>query len=358
MRRDLALMRTNVTRLIRRARARLGYRRGTWRHAFGGIRPLKTGLVLIYHRVNRLPKAGFCPLRDLSVRTDDFDKHLAFLKAHFAVISLNDLVSCLRHSGLLPVNFVVLTFDDGYEDNYTDAFPLLLKHGTPATMFITVGLIEEREPLWNDWLELVLLQAKEPYLLRETDGAGVRLPLRTRGEKWYAFEWLSERLLRLTPSARIKMLNEVGRSLGGSSFPPTGSNQRLLSWGQMREMQESGIVEIGSHSMRHALMVGLDRNLLEEEIGASRRGIMRHLGNDCFHFAYPNGRLCDFDETAVERLRAHGYVSACTAEPGLLTGTTDLFRIPRIDTVGMSVEGLAMRLAAVIEAHRPEPIAN
>jgi len=110
--------------------------------------------------------------------------------------------------------------------------------------------------------------------------------------------------------------------------------------------------------MRHALMVGLDRNLLEEEIGASRRGIMRHLGNDCFHFAYPNGRLCDFDETAVERLRAHGYVSACTAEPGLLTGTTDLFRIPRIDTVGMSVEGLAMRLAAVIEAHRPEPIAN
>ena len=238
MRRDLALMRTNVTRLIRRARARLGYRRGTWRRAFGRIRSLRTGFVLIYHRVNRLPKAGFCPLRDLSVRTDDFDKHLAFLKAHFAVISLNDLVSCLRQNGLLPVNFAVLTFDDGYEDNYTDAFPLLLKHGTPATMFITVGLIEGREPLWNDWLELVLLQATEPYLLRETDGAGVRLPLRTRGEKWYAFEWLSERLLRLTPSARIKMLNEVGRSLGGSSFPPTGSNQRLLSWGQMRKMQE------------------------------------------------------------------------------------------------------------------------
>jgi peptidoglycan/xylan/chitin deacetylase (PgdA/CDA1 family) len=257
----------------------------------------------------------------------------------------------------LPVNFAVLTFDDGYEDNYTDAFPLLVKHGTPATVFITVGLIEEREPLWNDWLELVLLQAERSYLLRG-DGAGVRLPLRTTGEKWYAFEWLSERLLRLTPSGRIKMLVEVGWSLGIPSSPPAGSNRRLLSWVQMREMQESGIVDIGSHSLRHALMVGLDRDLLEEEIGESRRRIMRHLGNDCFHFAYPNGRLCDFDETAVERLRTHGYISACTGEAGLLTRKTDLFRIPRIDAVGMSVEGLAMRLAAVIERYLPEPVAN
>lgn len=358
MRRDLALIRTNATRVIARARARLGYRRGTWQRAFDRARSLGAGFVLTYHRVNRLPKAGFCPLRDLSVCTDDFDKHLAFLNAHFAVISLNDLVECLRHNRLLPVNVAVLTFDDGYEDNYTDAFPLLVKHGTPATVFITVGLIEGREPLWNDWLELVLLQAEQPYLLRGTDGSVVRLPLRTRGEKWYAFEWLSERLLRLTPSARIKMLNEVGQSLGVPSFPPAGSNRRLLSWVQMREMQESGLVDIGSHSMRHPLMVGLDCDLLEEEIGASRRRIMRHLANDCFHFAYPNGRLCDFDDTAVERLRTNGYLSACTGEPGLLTSTTDLFRIPRIDTVGMSVEGLAMRLAAVIERHLPEPLAN
>src|SRR5947208_1379287 len=186
MRRDLALMRTNVTRLIRRARARLGYRRGTWRRAFGRIRSLRTGFVLIYHRVNRLPKAGFCPLRDLSVRTDDFDKHLAFLKAHFAVISLNDLVSCLRQNGLLPVNFAVLTFDDGYEDNYTDAFPLLLKHGTPATMFITDGLIEVRGPPWDDWLELGLLERQEPYLPREPHRAGAGLGTSTRGDQCYA----------------------------------------------------------------------------------------------------------------------------------------------------------------------------
>jgi peptidoglycan/xylan/chitin deacetylase (PgdA/CDA1 family) len=312
---------------------------------------------LLYHRVNRSPKARFSPLRDLSVRTDDFDKHLAFLKAHFAVISLSELVECLRHNKILPANFAVLTFDDGYEDNYTDAFPLLVKHGVPATLFITAGLIEGLEPLWNDWLELVLLQAERPYLLLG-DGAGIRLPLRTTGEKWYAFEWLSECLLPLTPSARVKMLQEVGWSLGVPSTPPTGSNRRLLSWVQMREMQGSGIVDIGSHSMRHALMVGLDPALLEEEIGASRRLIMRRLGNDCLHFAYPNGRLCDFDETAVGRLRTDGYLSACTGEPGLLTRKTDLYRIPRIDTVGMSVEGLAMRLAAVIERYLPEATAK
>src|SRR5947209_17028533 len=64
--------------------------------------------------------------------------------------------------------------------------------------------------------------------------------------------------------------------------------------------------EIGSHSMRHALMVGLDRNLLEEEIGASRRGIMRHLGNDCFHFAYPNGRL---DRKSTRLNSSHANIS-------------------------------------------------
>src|SRR6185436_1271108 len=227
LRRNLALARTNLQQELAQRRAHARFRQGDWRFLLEKASNYCVGIVLSYHRVNRFPKEEFCPTRGLAVHTDDFEAHLAFLKQHFSIIPLTQLMECLRSGVTLPENFVVLSFDDGYEDNYTDAFPLLEKYQAPATIFVTVGLVGRSDLLWHDWLE-VLLGRTERTAVSWPGEPVLRLPLRSVGERWYAYEWMSQRLARLPADQRADVLLNLGRALGEASAPETDPQRRLL----------------------------------------------------------------------------------------------------------------------------------
>lgn len=94
-------------------------------------------VILLYHSVS---ENGDLP----TVRPDDFNRQLNYLKINkFNVIKLTDLFEYLANRRLLPPKTVCLTFDDGYEDNYSSVFPILKKHNFPATIFISTALIDK-----------------------------------------------------------------------------------------------------------------------------------------------------------------------------------------------------------------------
>jgi len=94
--------------------------------------------VLMYHKVSR----GFRP--ELSVRTESFRRQQKFLAEHFDVISLDQLEACLRAQTLLPANAVLLTFDDGYRNNLSEAYPILKEFGHRAVIFIPTDYVGGR----------------------------------------------------------------------------------------------------------------------------------------------------------------------------------------------------------------------
>lgn len=93
--------------------------------------------VLCYHSVNSKYNLECDPITPLL-----FEKHLAFLKEHYNVISLRAFVKALLRGQSAPRKSVVITFDDGYRDNFEVAFPLLVKYGLHATMFVPTGFID------------------------------------------------------------------------------------------------------------------------------------------------------------------------------------------------------------------------
>src|SRR5262245_45583277 len=103
-------------------------------------------LGLNYHRIGEAGRSVYD--RGLwSATADDFDAQVGWLKSHFDIIRPDDLPAALaarrgRH--------VLITFDDGYRDNYADAFPVLKRHGVPATFFITTGFIDDARLSWWD----------------------------------------------------------------------------------------------------------------------------------------------------------------------------------------------------------------
>lgn len=114
--------------------------------------------VLCYHSVNDVPNDECDPL---PVRL--FEEHLLHLKSNYDVISVDELVHGLYGGGPLPKRPVAITFDDGYVDNYTLAFPLLLKHRLPATVYLATSFISGKVQLIraSGWEPMTWEQARE-----------------------------------------------------------------------------------------------------------------------------------------------------------------------------------------------------
>jgi len=113
--------------------------------------------IVVYHQVAPCGDSGNL----LNVTVDHFDEQLSFLMKHkYNVISLDELVSSTKSRKPLPHNSVVLTFDDGTEDNYQYAFAILKKYGFPATIFIIPSKVGKKGYLtWDQ--------------IREMDKAGI-----------------------------------------------------------------------------------------------------------------------------------------------------------------------------------------
>lgn len=350
MKKDLVVMRTGARRAFAEARAKRAYRRKQWAPTFARAEGRRIGLVLLYHRVNRLPKTGFCPTRDLSVHPDQFDAQIRFVKEQFDVIPLRQLVEILRVGRDLPArNVAALTFDDGYEDNLTEALPVLKRHGLPATIFVPPGIMDSAEFLWHDWLEMLLARAGRKRLLVENDLLDYEAPIRTRGEKWHAYEILAEKLLIMPVRLRAQALNEIGQLLGIPSFPRRDRDHQLLTWEQLRQMRRSGLMEVGNHSMNHMIVSALKGPELAYEIGEAHRRLMEEMKETVDLFAYPNGRACDIGGAAAALVKDLGYRAAFSTVPGVVTADTDPFLIPRVDMAGLGPEGVVMKIASVLE---------
>jgi len=107
--------------------------------------------VLAYHRVSPLPGPDY-PFLDgtVSATPEDFEEQLRFVKKRFNVINFGTLSEIQMSGKEMPDNSLIITFDDGYADNYEIAYGLLRKYGLTATVFVSTSFVDSGQPLWFD----------------------------------------------------------------------------------------------------------------------------------------------------------------------------------------------------------------
>ncbi|MER3401486.1 MAG: hypothetical protein C4313_10280 [Thermoflexus sp.] len=126
--------------------------------------------ILMYHYISEPPPGADRFRLDLSVRPSQFEAHLQHLRAAgYATVSLSDLIAHLTQGQPLPPRPVVLTFDDGYRDAYTEAFPRLLRYGFRGTFFVLTGRADAGDPRYLSWAQI-----------REMSAAGMDMQLHGR----------------------------------------------------------------------------------------------------------------------------------------------------------------------------------
>jgi peptidoglycan/xylan/chitin deacetylase (PgdA/CDA1 family) len=234
-------------------------------------------LILYGHRVSD-DDEGYLQ----GLKPEWLEQQLAYLTRHYEVIPLRTLVECFEQKRPVPQRSVVLTFDDGFRDNLTNAFPILQKYGVPATIFVVTGSLTHGDLPWSQRLG---------YIFQHTTEATLRQPLVAEGE------WdLSTPEARVAAYSKAKQpIREMGREARDRTIAKIAAElrvepprDRMLTWGHARELQAAGF-EIGAHTYSHPLLAKIPLEEARWEMASSMQDLKDRLGVGRPAFCFPAG---------------------------------------------------------------------
>lgn len=281
--------------------------------AMAYLRQLLTSevIILAYHRIKDIDATTYPFDADLvSAGCADFHWQVHYLKAHYNVITFATLIEHLAHGAPLPPRSVIITFDDGFDDNYHNAFPILKVAQVPATIFLSTGYISSDEPYWFDWLVYVL---RKHTGMRTSDVAG--LPGLAGGDLPLDTGMLLRLMKRVPNHTRLSLLDAIAEASGEPRNQGGQSDCRAMTWEQVREMADAGI-EFGSHTVTHPILSRLGDDALWQEIHDSKQQIEQKLDKPCQVIAYPVGGREEYDTRVIELSQKAGYSLGASYEVG------------------------------------------
>jgi peptidoglycan/xylan/chitin deacetylase (PgdA/CDA1 family) len=276
--------------------------------------------ILAYHRIND-EHDPFFP----GIPTEVFARQMEYLASHFSVWPLSDLIEGVQKRDV-PGNAVAITFDDGYRDNYLNAFPILQQLSLPATVFLATEAIGSKKRLWHDRVFSGFRNSQVSYL-EDFPSSLHRLSLGSLDEKLAAQK---AALLFIWSKTEEDREFWIGQLLDKLRVPDQKDEAGLmLSWSEIVAMHREGI-SFGSHTVTHPILSKLSEERMKREIVDSKTEIETRLGERVTTFAYPIGRREDFDERSKTLLRTAGYHCAVTSELGSNEADQDVLELRRI----------------------------
>ena len=306
-------------------------------------------LILVYHRVTELDPDPW----SLCVSPERFSEHMEVLRRVAYPCTLRELVSA-HAVGKIPKNAVAVTFDDGYLDNLTNAKPILEEHDIPGTVFVCSGVVGQNQEFWWDQLAHAFLQSNKlpqqlifaaagkrlTWTLGHAQGAQVNEDgSDSKGEGSTDAIALSDymavcKMLRPLPSAAIEdsmCQIRVWAGIPGAARP----THRTLSAGDLVELTSGGIMDIGAHTVSHALLPAHSREVQLREIMDCRNQLQEIIQRPIEHFSYPYG---EYDQTALDVLHAAGFACACTCVDRAVTSRSKALELPRVPVQNWDAE--------------------
>jgi peptidoglycan/xylan/chitin deacetylase (PgdA/CDA1 family) len=299
----------------------------------GQLPPRDSLLVLNYHRIGNPDDDPFDP--DIfSATGEQFDDQVAYLKRHLSIVTLQEAQAFV--DGTLgertPQCRVLITFDDGYLDNYEVAFPILRSHGVQGVFFLASSMVGSCSVPWWDRIAFLMKAAKQrrfvlqypAELIVNIEENGITRSLRDVLALYKSPENIdSERFIQ-----------ELKDRTKGDDFP--GTQRRCLSWEEAREMIAGGMA-IGSHTHSHTVLSQLGPEQQRGELAQSRAQLKEMIGVEIDALAYPVGGADCFSEQTQRLAKEVGYRAAFSFYGGTnLPGMTRPYDIKRIGVGGQS----------------------
>ncbi len=284
--------------------------------------------ILMYHGVIKKP----LQVQDWCfISSEVFLRQMLYIKDHFDVVSLSDAMKYLKNRKTKIVETkkpkLVITFDDGYQNNYDVVFPFLCDLNIPATIFVNTKFVDTDQSIWFCMLNEALNQSKQ----KSIEWENVKYDVTTSVSKAVTSSKLQAVLKEKDHVNLLKSLKDIGIILNYdvNSSLSKDSPFHILSSDSIRTMQKSGLIEFGAHTATHTILTSVDPAIQQQEINKSIQDVESITGEKCRFFSYPNGRKKDYDCNAINQMKNNDILAAVTTIHGANTEETPLLELKR-----------------------------
>ena len=290
------------------------------------LKRLRNRYILSYHRVVPAELAHkYSMQRSMWISDETFRKDIEWFSRQGELV---DMKTILDTSSPNDRPLFSITFDDGWIDNYTHAYPLLKQNNIPATIFLVTNAVETGEIFWvEDFLYKIatldseIRNSAKDVLNEQLRKANISRDMDMTGASQLA-ELLAEQLKTLPGPEREDVIGKIYARLGLSTAPLKG---HIMNWEQIREMDSSGIT-FGSHTHNHVILQYANDYLARDELENSRRILTERLGKVPEYFCYPNAR---YRTDNADILQSTGYRYAFRMHNLPLDADYNRYFIPR-----------------------------
>ncbi|MDO8660714.1 MAG: polysaccharide deacetylase family protein [Candidatus Woesearchaeota archaeon] len=275
----------------------------------------KHTLILLYHGISNA--RGHLDRKS-------FNAQIEYLSSKYTIISLDYFLHCIKSNMVPPENSLIITFDDGYQNNYANAFPILKKNKVSASIFLVSSLIGKRQLLWVDefYYRVAQILKKEGTCTLELRHTKHVIQTESQADK------VKEELKTATQEQVQQVLSQIRKSTSAGYEKTFLKDHLLLSFEQIRLMQKNNVA-FYAHGHTHAILKTLEEKELRKEIVLSLQFMKKNnLNTNCY--AYANGRKKDFDDCATTLLAEQGVRTALTTIPGWNTINSEPFSLKRL----------------------------
>jgi peptidoglycan/xylan/chitin deacetylase (PgdA/CDA1 family) len=286
--------------------------------------------VLNYHRIVDDKFNGFL-FKSATIHHNIklFEREIAFINRWFNIISMDELIDRFEEKKGFNKPSIAITFDDGYRDNYTYAYPILKRFGLPATIYLVSGLIGTTQRTWLDELDFALLKTKEKKLEIPSLLGDEIVLLASIEDKQKANNKIGEKLKREKNKNKFIIINEIYERLKVNRDSITKNDRVMINWDEVKEMSKNKIL-FGAHTHSHPILTQIPIEEAKHEIATSKKVLEKEVKIPIDHFAFPNGTRADFNEELKQFCIDIGFRSVSTGIYGINNKKTDPFYIKRI----------------------------
>lgn len=260
---------------------------------------------------------------------DEFRKLMKGLKAKGHALSMDEIVEHHSLEKEFPDFSYVVTFDDGFENNFSVAAPILYDLKIACIFYVSTELIEKNSMTWIDRIE---------YCIENTESGDLSLDWKRAP---VCFDSVESKIALLDGLRRTvkttaeidtdvlveKIYDQCKMELIIESEDPL---DKKMSWKQVGALHNEALFVVGGHSHHHVNMAFLREPELEMEISTSLFLLRRQAGVETKHYAYPEGLSHCFSDQVIRKLKDHLIICCPTAIEGINDKDTDLFHLKRL----------------------------
>jgi len=283
-------------------------------------------VILLYHRVVDLTLDP----QQLAVSPRNFDAQIDHLRKHYNLISFEEFTNIVTRKRKMPRRTVVISFDDGYVDNLTNAIPILGHHDAQAVFYVATATLGTRREFWWDDLERIFLteQALPPVLTFDSRGRSYSFQTDTMANRASAYDALHPIVKDCPPVLRDELMHFI---IDWAGLPRDGrESHRVMTHNELATMAASPAAVIGAHTHHHPKLSVCHPGEQRSDIALSKEILEGLLRRPVVHFSYPFGSKMDYNRHTVQICKDLGFKMVCSNYYDQVHSWHSAFELPRV----------------------------